>query len=382
MTAIAQTDPLTGQGAYRDYLARTARSLYAAARTEQTLVLDDVDLALSGRRALLDLLVAVHADVTGLAPSNTIPLRAFDIEAHPVEALGRALRRYPRPPGDLAPTDVALAQPAGPCGAAWQHVARNAAVAHHAWTAGVGQQPDYDEQWTAIADVASLADTLTRLDVGLVVVTATDPGRRPLTSCLRGGLSQALGVAARESLRLAARGPLPDSGPDRIPLPALRVLPVRTPADLPAAQEQLNALLQHGGLLRPERFPALAAMHARACLLLAESLTRTSPFHDDDHPRLDIAAVRAALRRHARSLQRPPCAPGASPASSPGTPGPSGRPVRSTAVCSSHRTPSPSTGPCSPASSTASPAPRAPSPRPAPVRCRAGTGSSPTTATR
>ena len=75
MTAPAHTDLLTGQGAYREYLTRTARSLYGAARTEQTLVLGDVDLVLSGRRALLDLLVAVHADVTGLAPSNTVPLR-------------------------------------------------------------------------------------------------------------------------------------------------------------------------------------------------------------------------------------------------------------------------------------------------------------------
>jgi len=91
-------------------------------------------------------------------------------------------------------------------------------------------------------------------------------------------------------------------GPD--PAPGAAGAARADPADLPAAQEQLNALLQHGGLLRPERFPALAAMHARACLLLAESLTRTAPFHDDDdHPRLDVAAVRAALRRHARSLQ-------------------------------------------------------------------------------
>ena len=116
MTAPAHTDLLTGQGAYREYLTRTARSLYGAARTEQTLVLGDVDLVLSGRRALLDLLVAVHADVTGLA-AGTVPLRAFDIEAHPVEALDllldveppyparprrrpdRTRRRHPRRPG-------------------------------------------------------------------------------------------------------------------------------------------------------------------------------------------------------------------------------------------------------------------------------------------
>ena len=43
MTAPAHTDLLTGQGAYREYLTRTARSLYVAARTEQSLGLDDVD---------------------------------------------------------------------------------------------------------------------------------------------------------------------------------------------------------------------------------------------------------------------------------------------------------------------------------------------------
>lgn len=309
---LTESSPPAGGavGSYRAYLLETTHALYAAARAEDGLDLTDIDLVLSGRRALLDLLVAVHDDVTGL---EVTPERArtWDLETHPVDALGRALRRYARPPGRLSPTEVALATPASAAGAAWQQLARAATLAHHAWTSGVGQPAEYDEQWTAIADVASLAQFLTRIDLGLTVATAADSRHYNVTDSLRFGLNQALGVAARETLRLASRGPLPETGPDRIPL-TTHVLPVTTPSDLPAAQHQLGVLLAHAGLLRPERLPTLAAMHARACLLLADSLARTD-HPDTDYPdsgcldtggvAIDSRAVQEALRRHARTLQ-------------------------------------------------------------------------------
>src|SRR4051794_20911799 len=267
MTGTPASEP-DGASTYRAHLLGTATALYLAARTEHTLSLDDLDIVLSARRAVLDLLVAVHTDLTGL-PENVRPLHPHHLESHPVEALGRALRRYPRPAGQLSPTEVALATPASAAGVAWQQAARHAVVAHHVWTAGVGEPLSPGARWAGMADVASLADALARLDLGLLLTTAEDPRCPAFTSTLRGGLHQALGVAARETLRLAAQGELPDVGPDRAQLPALEVAPVRTAADLPRAEQRLAVLLEHGGRLRPERFPVLAALHAKACLQLA-----------------------------------------------------------------------------------------------------------------
>src|SRR4051794_14399877 len=287
-----------GARTYREHLLGTATALYLAARTEHTLSLDDLDIVLSARRAVLDLLAAVHADLTGL--ENVRPLHPNHLESHPVEALGRALRRYPRPAGQLSPTEVALATPASAAGLAWQQAARHAVVAHHVWTAGVGEPLSPDARWAGMADVASLADALARLDLGLLLTTAEDPRCPAFTSTLRGGLHQALGVAARETLRLAAQGELPDVGPDRAQLPALEVAPVRTATDLPRAQQRLAVLLEHGGRLRPERFPALASLYGRACLRLADSLrSRAQPPLG-----LDGESVQAALRRHARALHQ------------------------------------------------------------------------------
>ena len=91
---------------YRTHLIRTASALYSAARHEETLNPRDIDIVLTGRRALLGLLLSVHEDLTGISDS-LLAIRPHDIEAHPVESFGRALRRYPRPAGALAPTDIA-----------------------------------------------------------------------------------------------------------------------------------------------------------------------------------------------------------------------------------------------------------------------------------
>lgn len=253
---------------------------------------------LSGRRALLGLLQTLHQDLTGIA-DTLLTIRPHDIEAHPVESLGRALRRYSRPPGALAPTDVALATPASEAGLAWQCVARHAAVAEHAWATGESERFEPDMQWAGIADVASLADVLTRLDVGLMVWAAAEPDRRALSDTLKHGVYLALVVCARETLLLASRGPLPDVGPDRIPLPSLQILPVRSHAELPLAQLRLATLLERGGLIRPERFPPLAALQAKACLLLAQTLDCPQAVA----PRaVSTRALIAALRRHANAL--------------------------------------------------------------------------------
>jgi len=240
-----------------------------------------------------------HDDLTGI-PASLRALDPHDLECHPVEALGRALRRYPRPAGRLAPTEVALATPASPAGVAWQQAARHAVVAQHVWTAGMRRPLDPEARWAGMADVASLADALSRLDVGLILTTVGHPRCPQLVSVLRGGLDQALGVAARETLRLASQGPLPDVGPDRAPLPSLQVAPVRAATDLPQAQQRLAVLLEHGGGLRPERFPVLAALQARACLLLADGLYGTA----QPSSGLDATSVEAALHRHARVLHQ------------------------------------------------------------------------------
>lgn len=284
---------------YRTHLIRTASALYSAARHEKTLNPRDIDIVLTGRRALLGLLLSVHEDLTGISDS-LLAIRPHDIEVHPVESFGRALRRYPRPAGALAPTDVASAHPATEAGAAWQQVALHATVAQHAWTTGLREPFAPDLQWAGMADIASMAEVLTQLDLGLMVWAAPQAQSRDLATALHRGMHLALGVCARETLLLASRGPLPEVGPDRAPVPSLLVVRARRMEDLPAAQLRLAALLEHGGLLRPERFSPLATLQARACVMLADSLQR-SPWPDDSP--VDSTALVGALRRHAKALQ-------------------------------------------------------------------------------
>ncbi len=125
---------------FTEHLAVIARRLYTVARTEEPVSGVDLDIALSARRGLLDLLSTVHTDLTGIG-ATTAPAHPEDLEIHPVAALGQALRRHPRPPGHLSPTDVALARPTGPAGEAWQRIARHTLLARHIWSTGLGDAP-------------------------------------------------------------------------------------------------------------------------------------------------------------------------------------------------------------------------------------------------
>jgi len=325
---------------YAEHLAALARAFHAVARAEQPLPGIELDLALSARRAVLDLLQTVHGDLTGIGPRPAAG-HLDDVEAHPVAALGWALRRHPRPPGALAPTDVALARPVSPAGRAWQQVARHALLAQHTWSTGLDDGPiDQARLWAGVADVAALADTLTRLDLTLIRAAQAEPGRGRIAAALSSGLASHLGLAARETARVAASGPLPEAGPNRIPAPpgpTRTVMPVRHPSELPQAQRHLTVLLEAARGIRPERFRQLATVQARACLLLSTQLTGPDghtagvpaalPTEPSADRQIALAGLVDRLTEHARLLQRATERPGSIVGIEPGD----GRPLRQAA---------------------------------------------------
>jgi hypothetical protein len=324
---------------YAEHLTGIARSFFAAARAEHLVSGIDLDVALCARRAVLELLTVAHQDLTGIGAVSG-PVHPELVEVHPVAAFGQALRRHPRPPGALSPSDVAQARPLSAAGRAWQEISRHALLAHHAWTSGHDRGPaDGDTVWAGIADLAALADTLTRLDTVLIAAADIEPGRDRVAVTLRAGLRSQLGVAARETARVAASGPLPESGPDRVAGRSVfdrTVLPVRAPRDLPIAQERLVRLLDVAQVVRPERFRQIVTMQARACMVLSTHLPGTPPgaaatpgpgATSEDEPSASRAYLGEELAAHARLLHRATERPGSIAGVEPGD----GRPLRQAA---------------------------------------------------
>ena len=86
---------------YADELFQTARALNElAVRGTSTLTEVELDTALLGRSAVLDLLATVNGDVAGIRSNHrpTVDLLA----RHPVAAFGQALANYRR----IAPHDL------------------------------------------------------------------------------------------------------------------------------------------------------------------------------------------------------------------------------------------------------------------------------------
>jgi hypothetical protein len=288
---------------YDRHLQHMTRGLFDLARRGQSdLSAADVDIALTARRSVLELLTAVHTDTTGLSPARGVA-RIGDLEAHPVAVLGQALARHPRPVLDEAPTDVLGRATETATGETWRHIARDALLAGHHWSAGRGLVTDEATAWKSIADVAASAGLLVALDPPLAdVIDRVAPDRQNVVASLRLGNTSGVGVSARESARLSAAGPIASAGPNRSATPAAcpRVLVARSVADLPVTHHRLAALL--GAVpLRAERVPALATAIARCCLRVHDGIATDDPAW---------AVVRQTLQEHARLLQRATLRPG------------------------------------------------------------------------
>jgi hypothetical protein len=289
---------------YSEHLTQMTRALVDVARHgQQDLTDSELDIALLARRDVLELLTTVHADLTGIASSRKV-ISIDDLEAHPVAALGRALARHPRPPSERAPSDAFVLPATTVAGQAWREVARHALVAHYHWSAGAGPRGDLATVWAGVADLAAVSRQLAVLDVELAdTLYAAGPHRRATAQALSCGATSGLGVAARETARLAGTGPITDTGPDRGAqlAPKPRILVARSGTDLPATQHLLTAFLDGASNVRPERLPHLATAIARCALIVRDHLSADDPI---------ATPLRGELREHARLLQAATARPG------------------------------------------------------------------------
>jgi hypothetical protein len=274
-------------------LDQTARAL-ARLAVAGTAGLDpsEIDIALSARRALINVLSTVLDDITGL-PTRIKPLITFEsIARHPVAELPAALSRYPTPPPTIGPIVAITLEPVTAAGRAWRDVARHATLAHHEWATGEPTQIDDTAAWTAVADVATLASLLSDIDAELVRALKTLDVRQSDTTALEGCLASGLGLIARETLRLAVAGPLNETSPDRTRSePPPGVLRVTDPVDLVPAMRQIGILLRDADHVQPEHARLIAIAHAKACRTLADILER-GPDHTDAAARLREHAAR------------------------------------------------------------------------------------------
>lgn len=286
---------------YAEHLVAMTSALVDVARHGQhDLTGPELDIALLGRRDVLELLTTVHEDLTGLGLRREIS-RIGDLEAHPVEALGQSLQRHPRPVLEHAPSDALLLPATTPAGIAWREAGRHALLAHHHWTDGHGTAPDRATTWAGVADVAAISRQLAVLDVELADTLHAAGGRwTPIGTVLARAATSGLGVAARETARLSASGPVGDVGPDRtaVPTPRARILVARSAAELPATLVRLGEFLDAAENIRPERLGHLATAIARCTLIAREQLPAGDPAGDPA-----AAALRGELREHARLLQ-------------------------------------------------------------------------------
>jgi len=271
-----------------------------------TLTDAELDLALYARTTVIDVARRMCRDVTGIAPTLLEP-RIADLEAHPVQALYRALRTHQPIPAVTAPSDVLAIDPPNPAGRLWKDVARHSLQAHHLWQTGTLGRPAPDVAWAAIGDVAALAGVVAELDSELAVAASALPGRARHAEKLAKAVTSGLRTAAREVAVLADSGPLAAAGPEPRPAPRREVVPVLSTEHAIRAQEQLSSLLRSATHLRPERVALITLGHRRTFSAVMESWRQTGASVDPDlrsavHHHLGLLTEATGRRWRAASL--------------------------------------------------------------------------------
>ncbi|MBA3741495.1 hypothetical protein [Sporichthya sp.] len=127
----------------------------------------DVEVAVTARAAVLAGAAVVLRD---LAPAggDRLPHGQRDLlaltERHPVRALGILLQDRGRPRVSRAPSDLLdAAAPGSAATRQWAAVGRDALVADRIWSA-VPRQPEGDQAWHAVRQVAALTELVAALD--------------------------------------------------------------------------------------------------------------------------------------------------------------------------------------------------------------------------
>lgn len=252
--------------------------------------------ALIARSATLTLAADVHREVAGIR-RHAVGRTVTDLENHPVAVLGRVLSEQPRPRPQLAPTDALNATSLTTAGRQWGAAARHAILAHHEWLTGLRRAWAPVQAWTALADVAALAEAVTVLDRDLTIA-ATSLGRGEDAAELASAAASGLRLTAAQVQTLARAGPLAAWPIDRIPLERGRVHQVTSTADLPQAQANLVSLLSQTRSLRPEHANQIAIGQARNATTIARTLHELTDRDNGRH----IQALADSLDAIARPL--------------------------------------------------------------------------------
>jgi hypothetical protein len=275
-------------------LERSVRALtQLAAAGTSSLTRDELDIALSGRRAVIGLMSTVLDDVLGL-PRIDGPVTLANVALHPVLGLSGALRQYPIPPTALGPLAAFMQEPQTTAGRAWRDLARHATLAQDHWTTGQPRDLDHTAAWTAVADVAAMASLLSEVDTDLLRTVKTLTGRTDTVLELERTTETGLGMIAREVARLADAGPLNDASPDRTPPEtAARVLQVGDAHELVPAVRQVGILLRDAQHNSPDLMRRVVIGHARACAAFADVFQGVSDEHNQ---------AAALLREHETRL--------------------------------------------------------------------------------
>lgn len=279
---------------YRDESAMLARELahLAMSRASTTLTRRELDVALAARSETLGMLRTVLSDSVGISREATginqwssfgagSRRSVEELEAHPVAMLSRTLATHPALRPQDALSDVLAGRPDSTGDVSptesWAKVARHALLASHDWSTD-RPQLNREQEWSAVADVAALAQVITVLDRHLYTAAQAnrevDPG---VVEALETSVRSGLRSASIQAAALAAAGPLPDWGKPTPQPPPTRMLLVNSPNDAVHAQSRLAAQIDAAKDINPQTVMLLASGQARILGAAAAAMASTDP---------------------------------------------------------------------------------------------------------
>lgn len=249
---------------YLAELRTVATSIHTLLTAPGDLDPSEIELALAGHSALVELLRQVTDDIVRWGfisePVDVSPT----LDRHPAAMLQRLLQQHTQIRTEQVST-LLKKSPVTAKGQAWQDLLTAASGAESFWrTMPRSLKPVGDELWSHLAEVAPIAEALTRLDLDLAD-NLTAQQRRPDADKLRTSSRSNLAIAAREVAYHAAGGELPqlqERGPESV-----RVMARLAPTDLPEALFRMGHRFASGGPISTEAIMAAvvgAAMSAEA----------------------------------------------------------------------------------------------------------------------
>lgn len=274
-------------------IALLAQELSHLAVSGSSVYLDTGGLAaaLTARRKVLDLLRAVLYDVAGTRGGAAESLTStrfggqpgwlrlgsvVELESNPVAGLARALGVHPTPRIEQGPSDRDDVAEASVTGRGWAQVNRHALVIGHDW-ASSPPQLTAEQQWSAVADVAALAQVVAVLDQDLYTAASQlQDVDRSVVQALLDATRSGLRTAAGEATALSQVGPLPAWGELAAPASTPIVAP-RSPSDVIAAPHRLAAQVVTAGNLSPQAVTLVATGQARLLATAAQALAAVNP---------------------------------------------------------------------------------------------------------